>query len=38
MSKTFTDVNVFMRAAGQNIPPFNANESDQSEQIGRAHV
>ena len=31
MSKTFTDVNVFMRAAGQHIPPFNANESDQSE-------
>lgn len=31
MSKTFTDVNVFMRAAGQDIPPFNANESDQSE-------
>lgn len=31
MSKTFTDVNVFMRAAGQTIPPFNAKESDQSE-------
>ena len=31
MSKTFTDVNVFMRAAGQDIPPFNANESKQSE-------
>ena len=31
MSKVFTDVHLFMRAAGQDIPPFNANESDQSE-------
>jgi phosphoribosyl-ATP pyrophosphohydrolase len=31
MSKTFTDVNVFMRAAGQQIPPFNANPSAQSD-------
>lgn len=31
MSKTFTDVIVFMTAAGQSIPPFNANRSDQSD-------
>lgn len=31
MSKTFTDVAVFMRAAGQDIPPFNANRSAQSD-------
>ena len=31
MSKTFTDVAVFMRAAGQDIPPFNANPSKQSD-------
>ena len=31
MSKTFTDVHVFMTAAGQDIPPFNANRSDQSD-------
>jgi predicted HAD superfamily Cof-like phosphohydrolase len=31
MSKTFTDVTVFMTAAGQSIPPFNANRSDQSD-------
>jgi predicted HAD superfamily Cof-like phosphohydrolase len=31
MSKTFTDVHVFMLAAGQSIPPFNANRSDQSD-------
>lgn len=31
MSKTFTDVHVFMLAAGQTIPPFNANRSDQSD-------
>jgi predicted HAD superfamily Cof-like phosphohydrolase len=30
MSKVFTDVEVFLRAVGQNPPPFNANESDQS--------
>lgn len=30
MSKVFTDVRVFMNAAGQDIPPFNADESDQS--------
>ena len=30
MSKVFTDVHVFMSAAGQDIPPFNADESDQS--------
>jgi phosphoribosyl-ATP pyrophosphohydrolase len=31
MSKVFTDVHVFMIAAGQTIPPFNANRSDQSD-------
>ncbi len=31
MSKTFTDVHVFMLAAGQSIPPFNTNRSDQSD-------
>lgn len=31
MSKTFTDVTVFMTAAVQSIPPFNANRSDQSD-------
>ena len=31
MSKTFTDVVVFMTAAGQSIPPFNANRSAQSD-------
>ena len=31
MSKTFTDVHVFMTAAGQDIPPFNANRSAQSD-------
>ena len=31
MSKTFTDVTVFMTAAGQSVPPFNANRSDQSD-------
>lgn len=30
MSKVFTDVNVFLRAVGQDIPPFNADESAQS--------
>ena len=30
MSKVFTDVEVFLRAVGQNPPPFNAHESDQS--------
>lgn len=30
MSKVFTDVNRFMTAAGQVIPPFNADRSDQS--------
>ena len=30
MSKVFTDVNVFLRAVGQSVPPFNADESDQS--------
>lgn len=30
MSKVFTDVEVFLNAVGQNPPPFNANESDQS--------
>ncbi len=30
MSKVFTDVNVFLTAVGQNPPPFNADESDQS--------
>ena len=31
MSKTFTDVTVFMTAAGQSIPPFNADPSSQSD-------
>lgn len=31
MSKTFTDVTVFMTAAGHSIPPFNANPSKQSD-------
>ena len=31
MSKTFTDVTVFMTAAGQSVPPFNANRSGQSD-------
>jgi predicted HAD superfamily Cof-like phosphohydrolase len=31
MSKTFTDVAVFMHAAAQEIPPFNANSSKQSD-------
>ena len=31
MSKTFTDVTVFMTAAVQSIPPFNANRSEQSD-------
>ena len=30
MTKVFTDVQVFMQAAGQTVPPFNADESDQS--------
>ncbi len=30
MSKVFTDVSVFLKAVGQEIPPFNAHESDQS--------
>ena len=30
MSKVFTDVEVFLNAVGQNPPPFNAMESDQS--------
>ncbi len=31
MSKVFTDVEVFLRAVGHTPPPFNANESEQSE-------
>lgn len=31
MSKVFADVHVFMHSAGQDIPPFNANRSDQSD-------
>lgn len=31
MSKVFTDVEVFLRAVGQNPPPFNADESEQSQ-------
>ena len=31
MSKVFSDVHVFMHSAGQAIPPFNANRSDQSD-------
>jgi len=30
MSKVFTDVEVFLRAVGQTVPPFIADESDQS--------
>ena len=30
MSKVFTDVSVFLRAVGQSIPPFNADEGAQS--------
>jgi len=30
MSKVFTDVSMFMTAAGQAVPPFNADPSDQS--------
>jgi predicted HAD superfamily Cof-like phosphohydrolase len=30
MTKVFTDVSVFLRAVGQEIPPFNATESAQS--------
>lgn len=30
MTKVFTDVEVFLRAVGQNPPPFNADESNQS--------
>lgn len=31
MSKVFSDVHVFMHSAGQDIPPFNANRSEQSD-------
>lgn len=31
MSKVFSDVHVFMNSAGQDIPPFNANRSSQSD-------
>jgi len=31
MSKVFSDVHVFMNSAGQDIPPFNANRSKQSD-------
>ena len=31
MSKVFSDVHVFMTSAGQDIPPFNANRSTQSD-------
>ena len=31
MSKVFSDVHVFMTSAGQDIPPFNANPSAQSD-------
>ena len=31
MSKVFADVHVFMNSAGQDIPPFNANRSTQSD-------
>jgi predicted HAD superfamily Cof-like phosphohydrolase len=31
MSKVFTDVRVFMNAAAQDIPPFNADRSAQSD-------
>lgn len=30
MSKVFTDVSVFLKAVGQSVPPFIADESDQS--------
>lgn len=30
MTKVFTDVEVFLNAVGQSVPPFVANESDQS--------
>jgi predicted HAD superfamily Cof-like phosphohydrolase len=30
MSKVFTDVSVFLRAVGQEAPPFNADEGKQS--------
>lgn len=30
MSKVFTDVSIFLKAVGQEIPPFNADESAQS--------
>jgi predicted HAD superfamily Cof-like phosphohydrolase len=31
MSKVFADVHVFMHSAGQDVPPFNANRSVQSD-------
>ena len=31
MTKVFTDVTVFLKAVGQEIPPFNANRSSQSD-------
>ena len=31
MSKVFSDVHVFMHSAGQDIPPFTADRSDQSD-------
>lgn len=31
MSKVFNDVQVFMEAAGQDVPPFNADRSKQSD-------
>lgn len=31
MTKVFTDVQVFMTAAGQSVPPFNADRSAQSD-------
>jgi predicted HAD superfamily Cof-like phosphohydrolase len=31
MSKVFTDVQVFMKAVGQDIPPFNAERNAQSD-------
>ena len=31
MTKVFSDVHVFMNSAGQDIPPFNANPSKQSD-------
>ena len=30
MSKVFNDVETFLKAVGQSVPPFNADESDQS--------